>query len=107
MFIAYLLFLLADSVMYIAITWWLVRSFKYHRFGVAAFLILIIPFIYPLVYAGSMYNVLWMLVFTPFYGLAIMIFIFPTSMMLYYILTLGSLLVLFLLRKKLGRFKRS
>jgi hypothetical protein len=93
--------------MYIAITWWIVRSFKYHRFGVATFLILIIPFIYPLVYGGSVDIVLWMLIFTPFYGLAIMIFIFPTSMMLYYIMTFGSLFVLFLLRKKLGRFMRS
>jgi hypothetical protein len=102
--IAYLLFLLADFAMYGAITWWLVKSFKYHRFGVAAFLILIIPFIYPLVYAGSLYDVLWMLIFTPFYGLAIMIIVYPTLMLLYYVITFGSLLVLFFSRKKLGRF---
>ncbi len=107
-FIAYLLFLLADSVMYIAISWWFVKSFKYHRFGVAAFLILIVPFIYPLVYAGSLYNVLWMLIFTPAYGLVIMIIVFPILMLLYYTITFGSLLILFFLRKKLGRFiKRS
>ena len=106
MFIAYLLFLLADSVMYISITWWLVKSFKYHRFGVATFLILIIPFVYPLVYAGSLYDVLWMLILTPFYGLAVMIIVFPTLMLLYYIITFGGLLALFFSRKKLRRFAR-
>ena len=90
--------------MYLAFSWWLIKSFKYHRFGVAAFLILIAPFVYPLVYAGSLFNVLWMLIFTPFYGLVIMLIVFPTLMLLYYIVTFGSLLALFFSRKKLGRF---
>jgi hypothetical protein len=102
--VAYFLFLLADSVMYIAISWWLVKSFKYHRFGIIAFLILIIPFVYPLLYSGSLYNVLWMLIFTPVYGLVIMIIVFPIMMLLYYAITFGSLLVIFFLRKKLERF---
>jgi hypothetical protein len=106
-FIAYLLFALADSVMYVFMSWWLVKSFKYHRFGVAAFLILIIPFVYPLVQAGSLFNVLWMLIFTPFYGIIIMIIVFPTLMLLYYTLSFGCLLVLFFLRKKLRRFMKS
>ena len=105
-FIAYLLFVLADSAMYIGLSWQLAKSFKHHRFGVAAFLILIVPFIYPLVYAGSLLNFLWMLIFTPFYGVAIMIMIFPTLMLLYYTITFGSLLVLFFTRKKLRRYVR-
>ena len=105
-FIAYLLFVLADSVMYITIVWWLVKSFKYHRFGVAAILILIVPFIYPLVYAGSLTNLLWMLIFTPFYGLVLMIIVYPILMLLYYTITFGSLLALFFSRRKLGRFIR-
>jgi hypothetical protein len=105
-FIAYLLFALADSVMYIGLTWWLIKSFKYHRFGVAAFLILIAPFVYPLVYADSLYNVLWMLIFTPFYGLIIMVIVFPILMLLYYAMTFGSLVILFFTRKKTRRFIR-
>jgi hypothetical protein len=105
-FLAYLLFVLADSAIYIAMSWWLVKSFRYHRFGVTAFLILIIPFVYPLVYAGSLYDVLWMLILTPFYGLAVMIIVFPTLMLLYYTIAFGSLLALFFLRKKLTRFIR-
>ncbi len=102
-FVGYLLFVLADSVMYLAISWQLVKSFKYHRFAVAAFLILIIPFIYPFVYSGSLLNLLWMLILTPFYGLVVMIIIFPTLMLLYYTITFGSLLALFYSRKKLMR----
>jgi len=105
-FIAYLLFVLADSAMYIGLSWQLVKSFNHHRFGVAAFLILIVPFIYPLVYAGSLFKVLWMLIFTPFYGLAIMVIIFPTLMFLYCTINFGRLLVLFFIRKKLGRYVR-
>ncbi len=105
-FIAYLLFALADSVIYIAISWQLVKSFKHHRFGVAAFLILIVPFVYSLVYAGSLFNLLWMLILTPFYGLGVMIIVFPILMLLYYTITFGSLLALFFSRKKLGRLIR-
>ena len=107
-FLAYLLFVLADSAIYVAMSWWLVKSFKYHRFGVTAFLILIIPFIYPLVYAGSFYDVLWMLMLTPFYGLAVMIAVFPTVMLVYYAVAFGSLLALFFSRKRLRQLtKRS
>ena len=102
-FIAYLLFLMADSAIYGAMFWWLVKNFRYHRFGVAAFLILIAPFIYPLVYAGSWFDVLWILILTPFYGLAIMIVVFPILMLIYYTLAFGSLLVLFFSRRKLRR----
>jgi hypothetical protein len=107
-FIAYFLFVLADSVMYIALSWWVLKSFKHHRFGVASFLILIFPFVYPLVYAGSLFNVFWMLMFSPFYGLIIMIMVFPVLMLLYYAITFGTLLVLLFSRKKFERFiKRS
>ena len=105
-FIAYLLFLLADSAIYGAKSWWLVKNFKHHRFGVATFLILIVPFIYPLVYAGSLFNVLWILILTPIYGLAIMIIVFPILMLIDYTLTFGSLLALFFSRKKLRQFMK-
>jgi hypothetical protein len=103
-FIAYLLFVLADSAMYIGLSWLLIKSFKYHRFRVSAFLILITPFVYPLAYAGSLFNLLWMLIFTPFYSLVIMIMVYPLLMVLYYAISFGSLLILFLSRKKLGQF---
>ena len=104
-FIAYLLFVLADSVIYISISWWLAKSFKFHRFGVVAFLILIVPIFYPLVYAGSLLNVLWMLLLIPFYGLFVMIILYPILMLLYYAISFGSLLTLFFLRKSYGDFK--
>ena len=103
-FIVYIVFVLADSAMYIGMSWWLVKSFKYHRFGVITFIILIVPFVCPLFYAGSLLNVLWMLIFTPFYGLLIMIMVYPIWMLLYYTVTFGSLLVLFFSRKKLRQF---
>ena len=105
-FIAYLLFALADSVLYIAVFWWLAKSFKYHRFGVSAFLILIAPFVYPLLSAGSLINLLWMLIFTPFYGLIIMVMIYPILMLLYYAISFGSLLIIFFSRKKLRQLMK-
>jgi hypothetical protein len=67
---------------------------------VVAFLILIAPFVYLLVFSGSLLNLLWMLFFTPFYGLAIMILVYPVWMMLYYAASFVSLFVLrFFLRK--------
>ena len=103
LFLGYLVFVLADSIMYIGILWQLVKSFKHHKFGVTAFLILIVPFFYPLVYAGSLINLLWMLILTPLYGVVVMILVFPILMLLYYAMAFGSLLALFFSRKKLGR----
>ena len=98
--IAYSLFALADFVMYFGLSWVLRSYYKHHRLGVIAFVVLIGPFIYPLVYAGSIFNLLWVLFFTPFYGLVIMILVYPAWMMLYYSVSFGGLLVLtFFLRK--------
>lgn len=105
-FIAYLLFVLADSTIYIGLSWLLVKSFKHHRFGVVAFLVLIAPFVYPLVDAGSFLNVLWILFFTPFYGLIVMIIIYPLVMVTYYAISFGSLLILFFSRKELTQLIR-
>ena len=99
--VAYLLFVLADAVMYISMSWFLAKSFKLHRFAVSAFLIWIVPFIYSLFYAGSLINLLWMLIFTPVYGSIVMILIYPAPILLYYVVAFGSLLALFIFRKKL------
>ena len=98
--IAYFLFALADFVMYFGL-FWVLRSYcKSHRLGVVAFVVLIGPFIYPLVYAGSLFNLLWMLFFTPFYGLIIMILVYPAWMLLYYAVSFGSLCVIAFLSRK-------
>ncbi len=39
----YALFVLADAVMYVSLSWFLAKSFKLHRFKVAGFLISIVP----------------------------------------------------------------
>jgi len=105
-FISYLLFAVADLAIYIPLSWFLAKSFRYHRFKVVAFLILIAPFIYSLAYAGSFLNLLWMLIFTPFYGIVVMVLLYPISMMLYYAVSFGSLLMLFLLRKRLAALRK-
>jgi hypothetical protein len=107
LFVAYLLFILADAAMYIGLFWQLKRSFKFHKFEVAAFLVLIAPFVYVLASAGGFFDLLWMLIFTPFYGLAIMILVYPLFMMVYYAVSFGSLFCLFLTRKRLNHWQRS
>ena len=96
----YLVIAAADAVLYVSLSWFLVKSFKLHRFKVSAFLIWMVPFVYSLFYAGSTLNVLWMLIFTPFYGSVVMILIYPMEVMLFYAVSFGSLLAIFLLRKK-------
>jgi hypothetical protein len=97
----YLVLALADAVIYVSLSWFLVKSFKLHRFKVTAFLIWIGPFIYSLIYAGSLLNVLWMLIFTPFYGSVVMILIYPIPVVSFYAVSFGSLLTIFILRKNL------
>ena len=97
----YLFFALADAVMYVSLSWFLVQSFKLHRFKVTAFLIWTAPFVFSLFYAGSLVNLLWMLIFTPFYGSVVMILIYPIPVMLFYGVSFGSLLTIFIFRKNL------
>jgi hypothetical protein len=68
---------------------------------VIGFLIWIVPFIYSLFYAGSLINLLWMLIFTPVYGSVVMILIYPIPVMTFYALSFGSLIGTYILRKKL------
>ncbi len=88
--------------MYVALSWFLVSSFKRHRFRVTAFLIWIVPFVYSLFYAGSLINLLWMLIFTPIYGSIVMIIIYPIQVMTFYAISFGSLTAIFFFRKKLS-----
>ena len=97
----YGLFVLADAIMYVALSWFLVKSFKLHRFKVIGFLIWIVPFVYSLFYAGSLINLLWMLIFTPFYGSVVMIIIYPIPVITFYAVSFGSLIGIFILRKNL------
>lgn len=103
----YALFVLADAVMYVSLSWFLAKSFKLHRFKVAGFLIWMVPFIYSLTLAGSVLNVLWMLIFTPFYGAVVMILVYPLQVMLFYAASFGSLLGIFFWRKKSKKSLRS
>ena len=66
-----------------------------------AFLIWVVPFIYSLFYAGSLLNLLWMLIFTPFYGSVVMILIYPIQVMSFYAVSFGSLLTIFVFRKNI------
>ncbi len=67
----YALFVLADAVMYVSLSWFLAKSFQASPFqSRIGFLIWMVPFIYSLTLAGSLLNVLWMLIFTPFYGVS-------------------------------------
>lgn len=91
--------------MYVALAWFLIKSFRLHRFRVVGFIVLIAPFVYALLNAGSLFNLLWMMIFTPFYGLIVMILVYPTVMLLYYVVSFGSLLIVFLLRKKVAKLK--
>jgi hypothetical protein len=97
----YLILASANAVMYLSLAWFLAKSFKFHRFKVTAFLIWIVPFVYSLFYAGSLLNVFWMLIFTPFYGSIVMILVYPVPVTLFYAVSYGSLLtIIFFLRKK-------
>jgi len=98
--IAYLLFILADFAIYSGLVWLLWSSYKTHRLGVIAFVILVAPFFYTVIVAGSLLNLLWVLFFTPFYGVIVMILVYPIWMLLYYVISLVSLVVLRSLLRK-------
>jgi hypothetical protein len=65
-----------------------------------AFLVLTAPFIYPLFYTGDLFSILWMLIFTPFYGLLVMVLVYPVFMGIYYVISCGVFAALFVLRRK-------
>jgi hypothetical protein len=72
---------------------------------VVGFVVLTAPFVYVLLNAGSLFNLLWVLILTPFYGLIVMTLVYPTVMLLYYVVSFGSLLSVFLLRKKIAKLR--
>ena len=103
---AYLIFIVANAVMYVSLAWFLLKSFKLHRFRVVGFIIVTAPFVYVLLNAGSLFDLLWIMVFTPFYGLIVMILVYPTAMLVYYVVSLGSLSAVYILRKKVIESKK-
>ncbi len=101
-----MLLALADAVLYVSLALLLLRSFRRHRFKVAGFVVFMVPFFYVLAYSGGWVNLLWMLFFTPFYGVVVMALLYPAFMLLYYMASFGGLLTVFYLMKRNARLKR-
>ncbi len=98
---AYVLFSLADFAIYVGFLLMLKSVYTTHRLFCLAFLIFIFPFVYPLANSGSLLNVLWMLFFTPLYGVIVMMITYTNWMMVYYVVAYGSFAALnFLFKKK-------
>jgi hypothetical protein len=98
---AYVLFSLADVAIYFGFLVILKSVYKNHRLFCLAFLIFISPFVYPLANSGSLFNVLWMLFFTPLYGVIVMMIAYTNWMILYYVVAYGSFAALnFFCKKK-------
>jgi hypothetical protein len=94
------LFSFADAIMYLAFFFALRALYKRHRLAVQIFLILVSPFAYVLATAGTLFNVLWMLFFTPLYGVIVLGLLYPTWIVLYYCIALGIFAILNLLLRK-------
>jgi hypothetical protein len=103
--VAYLVFALADGVMYFGLAWFLAKSFKRHKFKVVGFIFFVAPFVYALASVGSVFGALWMLIFTPFYGLIVMMLLHPALMLSYYALSFGSLLGVYFYHKRSWKSK--
>jgi hypothetical protein len=97
---AYVLFSLADVGIYVGFLVMLRSLYKNHRLFCLAFLIFISPFVYPIANSGILFNMLWMLFFTPLYGVIVMMITYTNWMILYYVVAYGSFAALNLLFKK-------
>ncbi len=91
---AYVLILVADIVIYGGIFVILRSIYRQHRLRCIAVLIFMFPFVYLLATAGSLLNILWMLVLTPLYGVIILLIVYPLRMLLYYLVAFAVLVAL-------------